>query len=154
MPHHVGLDLGQSNDYSALAVIHDTFRENVRGERKKALDLVHLERFALRTSYVDIVNHVVGLLKDPVLHPWETDGGPRRTQTHPTLIVDRTGVGSPVTDLFTKKRVRFVSVTITGGHSTNRGEGRQHYHVPKRDLVSALEVPFHSEELKVAEGLE
>jgi hypothetical protein len=154
MPFYVGLDLGQSADYTALAVIHDTFVEPTPGYRHKQLQLRHLERYPLRTSYVDIVDRVRELLRDEALHPWETEDGWRARQTHPTLIVDSTGVGAPVTDLLKKKGVKkFVSVTITGGDRVTTA-GSKHYRVPKRDLVSALEVPFHSGELQVAEDLE
>jgi hypothetical protein len=68
--------------------------------------------------------------------------------------VDSTGVGAPVTDLFTKKGLkRFVSVTITGGDNVISA-GTRKYRVPKRDLVSSLEVPFHSGELQIAGELE
>jgi hypothetical protein len=153
MPFYVGLDLGQSADYTALAVIHDTFVEPTPGYRHKQLQLRHLERYPLRTSYVEIVDRVTTLLKDEALHPWETDERWRSRQTHPTLIVDSTGVGAPVTDLFKQKGMRFVSVTITGGSRVTT-EGTRKYRVPKRDLISGLEVPFHSGELQVAEGLD
>jgi hypothetical protein len=155
MPYYVGLDLGQSADYTALAIVHDTFVEPIPGYRTEQLQVVHLERYPLRTSYVDIVTHVHELLKKPELHPWEEGKHSyHRQQTHPTLIVDRTGVGAPVTDLFTKRRVPFVQVTITGGTSVSRGEGRRHYNVPKRDLVSSLEVPFHNQQLVIAQELD
>jgi hypothetical protein len=57
-----------------------------------------------------------------------------------------------VTDLLKERGVRFKAVTITGGDNAKysaRGAS-----VPKRDLVAALEVPFHSGSLKAAEGLE
>jgi hypothetical protein len=65
--------------------------------------------------------------------------------------VDKTGVGVAVTDLLKERGLRFTSVTIHGGERATRN-GREHS-VPKLDLVAALEVPFHSETLKVAEGL-
>ncbi len=56
----------------------------------------------------------------------------------PEFAVDHTGVG--------------VTVTITGGDRAHKVKGT--WRVPKRDLVAELEVPFHTGELKVAEGLE
>jgi hypothetical protein len=103
-------------------------------------------------AYPDIVEHVVALLRREELHPWEVDRRSKR-QTHPTLVVDNTGVGTPVTDLLTKKKVKFVGVTVTGGTSVTR-LGAYKYGVPKRDLVSALDVPFHAGEFVIAEGLE
>jgi hypothetical protein len=75
----------------------------------------------------------------------------RYFRTAPELIVDQTGVGPAVTDLLKKKGLRFRAVTITGGTETNYGGGS--WHVPKRDLVGALEVPFHTGELQVAEDM-
>jgi hypothetical protein len=67
------------------------------------------------------------------------------------LIVDATGVGRAVTDLFRERGLRFRAVTITGGDKPSR-DGTEH-RVPKRDLIAALEVPFHTGELKIAAEL-
>jgi hypothetical protein len=155
MPYYAGLDLGQSADYTALSIVHDThvWDEDLDKE-VPSLQLVHLERYEQGTSYVDIVDHVTERVLDPKLHPWERDMNTmNHKQTHPTLIVDQTGVGAPVTDLFAKKGVRFVGVTITGGDNVITAGSRK-YRVPKRDLVSALVVPFHSGELLIAEDLD
>jgi hypothetical protein len=70
------------------------------------------------------------------------------------LVVDKTGVGVAVTDLLKERRLGFIAVTITGlGQKVNR-HGTREYSVPKQDLVSALEVPFHKGTLKVAKGLQ
>jgi hypothetical protein len=63
--------------------------------------------------------------------------------------VDNTGVGRAVTDLLKAKGLKFIAVTITGGNEVHASSARA-YRVPKRDLVSALEVPFHTGTLKVA----
>jgi hypothetical protein len=69
-------------------------------------------------------------------------------------VVDKTGVGVAVTDLLSERRLNFISVTITGLGQKVQRHGSKNYSVPKQDLVSALEVPFHKETLKVAEGLQ
>jgi hypothetical protein len=109
----------------------------------RRLHLRHLERYPLRTPYTTISDRVADLMCDPRL--WSNRKSPR-------LVVDNTGVGRAVTDLLTSKGLRFTSVTITGGDKVNH-EGRA-WRVPKRDLVSALEVPFHKGTLKAAESLE
>ena len=48
--------------------------------------------------------------------------------------------------------MRFTGIVIHGGESSHRSDGA--YHVPKKDLVAALEVPFDRDRLKIAEGLE
>ena len=65
MPFFVGLDLGQSQDYTALAVIHQLPTAAPRSERE--LHLRHLERYPLRTPYPDMVDRVGRLLSDPKL---------------------------------------------------------------------------------------
>jgi hypothetical protein len=160
----VGLDLGQSADFTALAVVEDTGDE---------LHLRHLERYPLRTPYPEIADKVARLMRDdrllrPAKSPtleelrgkmsladardiYEQLDGKTRFQ-RPELVVDATGVGVAVTDLLKERGLRFRAVTITGGEWAHYQAGS--YRVPKRDLVAALEVPFHNEKLQVAEGLE
>jgi hypothetical protein len=150
MPFFVGLDLGQSQDYTALAVIHQLPTAANRSERE--LHLRHLERYPLRTPYPDMVDRVGRLLSDPKLTLTELDPTRAQYKTYrPTLVVDSTGVGTAVTDMVRKAGIRFVGVTITGGDTVNCSG--QSWRVPKRDLVGALEVPFHTNRLKVARGL-
>jgi hypothetical protein len=145
MPFCVGLDLGQSADYTALAVVQE-------GEGGDLL-LRHLERYRLHTPYPDQADAVAALMRDERLvvehrDPWD----PTPRLERPELVVDATGVGRAVTDILKTKGLEFRAVTITGGDKATAVAGG--YHVPKRDLVAALEVPFHTGALKVAEGLE
>jgi hypothetical protein len=171
MSFHVGLDLGQSADYTALAVIEaDKPEDDARGaarEAKLLLQLRHLERYPLRTPYTEIADKVGRLMRDPaltvtterVIGPDEVAMSEVRTEVRkhkPELIVDNTGVGVAVTDLLKERGLTFRPVTITGGDvaraSETQDKGR-HYRVPKRDLVAALEVPFHNGTLKVSPSL-
>jgi hypothetical protein len=152
MPFYVGLDLGQSADYTALAVVQVGKEVGEGGQTKTFLHLRHLERYPLRTPYPEIVEKVAALVRDEKLAPTEYDPSRARYSSQPpTLAVDNTGVGVAVTDLLKGKGLRFTPVTITGGDEAHK-TGRN-WRVPKRDLVAALEVPFHTGELKVAEGL-
>lgn len=153
MPFTVGLDLGQSADYTALSVVQAVKEAAGEGRYATSLHLRHLERYPLRTPYPEIAERVASLMRDPRLSPEEIDPARRRVfRKAPELVVDNTGVGVAVTDLLRKLGLGFVSVTITGGDSVS-GTGRA-MRVPKRDLVAALEVPFHTGTLKVAEGLD
>jgi hypothetical protein len=153
MPFVVGLDLGQSADYTALAVIQSVMEGPASSAGShKALHLRHLERYPLRTPYPEIADKVAALIGDPALSPEESDGF-RLRRTPPRLIVDATGVGTAVSDLLKTRSLRFTRVTITGGDKANRS-GERSWRVPKRDLVASLEVPFHKGSLKVAEGLQ
>jgi hypothetical protein len=152
MPFYVGLDLGQAADYTALAVVQSVHIRTPGGQTAKALHLRHLERYPLRTPYPEIVENVSALFRNERLSPTEYDPlRGRYSSQPPALVVDNTGVGVAVTDLLKGKGLRFTPVTITGGDAAHKASGN--WRVPKRDLVAALEVPFHTGELKVAEGL-
>ena len=155
----IGLDLGQASDYTALAIV-ETVRIAV-GEPRTELHtngyggveerqfqetrieyhLRHLERPDLNTPYPAIVKHVSDVVEGPPL------GG------NGCLVIDRTGVGRPVVDLFRDAdlRTKIVPVTITAGESVAWEHGG--YRVPKRDLVTALQVLFQQQHFKIANGL-
>ncbi len=154
MPFYVGLDLGQASDYTALSVVQSSVVEtDEAGATEKQLHLRHLERYQLRTPYPEIADKVAALMRRPELFPTEYDPSRGRYSSKaPELAVDNTGVGVAVTDLLKVRGLKFAAVTITGGDRTHKAKGT--WRVPKRDLVAALEVPFHTGELKVAEGLE
>jgi len=150
MSFFVGLDLGQSNDYTALAVVEKV--EGDLGGGDPDLHLRHLERYPLRTPYPEMVSQVAALVEDPQLRRTHFDARlGRRVLDEPDLLVDATGVGRPVVDLFKERGLRYKAITITGGNKVTAASGG--YGVPKRDLIGALEVPFHSGRLKVAAGL-
>lgn len=133
----LGLDLGQAQDYTALAVVE---RKIYRYDPKPdEYHIRHLERLKLGTSYPAIVERVQSLLKTEQLY--------NRT----ALVVDKTGVGAPVVDMFKKAGLRPEAITITGGNTVTTDGGD--YHVPKRDLVTTLQVLFQAKRLKVAGGL-
>ena len=126
--HFVGLDLGQAQDFTALAVLARprlTGRESV-AERKPPYAVPHLQRFPLGTPYPAIVPAVVDLLRTPQLRG-------------SMLVVDQTGVGRAVVDMLTdamKGKVfgDFCPLTITSGHEVTLSESRQ-FRVPKKELV-------------------
>jgi hypothetical protein len=146
MAYYVGLDLGQSADYTVLAVV-----QKVNGD----LHLRHLERYPLKTLYTTIADSVRDLLGGPPFTVDEYDPQHHRiAKPKVQLVVDKTGVGVAVTDLLKERRLNYIGVTITGlGQKVNRN-GMREYSVPKMDLVAALEVAFHKGTLKVAKGLE
>ncbi len=154
MSFYVGLDLGQSNDYTALAVVEKVTTSEASGGGDPDLHLRHLERYPLRTPYPDMVAQVAALVEDPQLTKTYLDRRlGRRMLEEPDLLVDATGVGRPVVDLFKERGLRYKAITITGGNKVTVASLGGGYGVPKRDLIGALEVPFHSGRLKVAAGL-
>jgi hypothetical protein len=131
---HVGLDLGQANDYTAIAVVE------VAGTAEEALHVRHLERFR-HTLYPDVADRVEALLESPQL------------EGKAFLVIDATGVGPAVTDIFAKRGRTFKAVKITGGDAESRDD-RGTYRVPKRNLVSALQAALQTGTLKIASSLE
>ncbi len=99
----------------------------------------HLERFRLGTPYPAIVDRVAELVRR----------GPLRGESR--LDVDGTGVGNAVVDILNQRGLGPTAITITGGDSVSH-EGSK-YRVPKRDLVSIIQVLLQSERLKVGKEL-
>ena len=126
----VGLDLGQAQDFTALAVVECVGEDyHVR----------HLERLRLGTPYPAIVEHVFGLLaREPL-------------RGNSALVVDATGVGAPVVDLLRKAGLRPIAVSITSGDKVTHEANT--WRVPKRDLLAALQVLLQSGKVKGAESL-
>ena len=137
----VGVDLGQANDYTAVTIAERTVEIVEDVERPAAYEVRHLARFRLGTPYPEQVAMIGGLIK----------GLPAR-RFPPVLIADATGVGRPVVDLLRKAGLRPKAVTITGGaiEGTN---GESGYTIPKRNLVSTLQVLLQCGRLKVAQEL-
>lgn len=169
----VGLDLGKLQDFSALAVVERLLvlppgwslhryweiREELevhRRSRHRGLwesaqrrlpelvtewHVVHLQRWEIGTPYHGVVADVGRLMgAEQLAGAW--------------LYVDDTGVGSGVMELFTQAYLMGrlggnppVGVTITGGQSASG------WNVPKRDLISAVQVPLQQGRLRIAAGL-
>ncbi|HEY8505549.1 MAG TPA: hypothetical protein VIL46_13275 [Gemmataceae bacterium] len=138
-----GLDLGQSADFSALAVLERTKAPEPEdpGREVSRYAVRHLERFPLGTPYTEVCDRMVKLFAAPPL----ADG---------MLVVDQTGVGRPVVDLLRRSGLRAYvrPVTITAGHRANRDE-RGGWLVPKKELVSTLQVLLQARRIKVAPSL-
>src|SRR5262249_42130611 len=131
--YYVGLDLGQAADFTALAVLE---RPEGSGEGS-AYSLRHLRRYPLGTPYTQVVPAVVRLVGLP----------PLKGQV--TLVVDQTGVGRAVVDLLRREaECRLVPVTITAGQQVTVAEDGSR-HVPKKELVSCLQLLLQSRRLKV-----
>jgi len=148
MTYYVGLDLGQANDYTAIAVVEET------GERGESpLHVRHLERPPLGTYYPEQVARVKELVTDPALaEDFYDDWGTKVRSYPPELVVDATGVGRPVVDMLRKEDLSFSPVLITGGDIEHHEHG--FYRVPKRNLVSSVQIALQSGQLKIAEELE
>ena len=144
----VGLDLGQANDPTALAVLERTERtvEAADGARPfREVTAWHfacrgLKRWPLGTPYTAIVTDMEALVRTPTL-------------TKATLVVDGTGVGRPVVDMFRNAQlpVLMVPVMITAGRKQTFHDG--YYHVAKTILINALQAALRQRRLQFAQGL-
>lgn len=154
----LGLDLGQSRDYSALVVIERVTPPPVEMEivrprhlwregmpiappqilQRPEYHVRNLHRFPLGTPYPQIVADVKAGRQTPLFA-----GAP--------LVVDATGVGRPVVDMFRVAGLEPIPITIVSGATVSKVDG--YWHVPKRDLVSSVAVQLQNERLKFAEAL-
>jgi hypothetical protein len=66
--------------------------------------------------------------------------------------VDQTGVGRAVVDMLRQAAGWVVPVTITGGHTVSRADNGS-YHVPKKELVTCLQLVMQSRRLQIARSL-
>ena len=143
----LGLDLGQRQDPSALAIVERvprvTQRMNhvtwqVSQETEPAPMVVrHLERMPLGTEYGDVVKRVEQAVERPVM------------KGKKTLAVDATGVGMPVVEMLLRQRmgceVRPVMFTAGMGQST---DGRLWF-VGKVDLMAGLRQALETGEMLI-----
>ena len=148
-----GLDLGQSHDYSAMAGIETVQKfTHKRGGQYPAwgtdvsigdpLVIVRfLHRWPLDTSYPDIVRDVQKILNRTK----------QREGKEPALVIDYTGVGRPVFDMFKESELRPKGISIHGGNTVSHENGV--YNVPKRDLVGALQVLYQNDRIKISGAL-
>lgn len=154
----VSCDLGQRIDPTAVAVLevrppaaiaeavtpHD-MEVALAARHPPRIDVRHLERLPLGTEYHGVVAHVGSLLRRSPLDR----GGP-------ALVLDQTGVGTPVVEMFTRAGLRPIGVTITGGDKEVRvmGTGRhEEWHVAKLLLVSRVQAGLNDGSLRIAKDL-
>jgi hypothetical protein len=138
--YYLGLDLGQAQDPSALIIL-----ESADPEPPRTYAARHLQRWSLGTSYPTIAKEVAGLaeamaLAWPGCEVW--------------LAVDATGVGRAVVDLLKREPMPHVflkCICITAGNAPTWEP--PYWHVPKRDLVAAVQVVLQTQRLKIASAL-
>lgn len=140
----IGLDIGQAQDYTAIAIL----KQIQKAEDDFRYELNYLERVPLGTTYAAIVDYVTRLADSPEL----------RAEDAVELVTDATGCGRPVVEMLRAKdrdgeAFHLVPCTITGGSGLScSSEG--YYGVPKRDLVSTLQVLYQDRKMLVAKALD
>ncbi len=140
----LGLDLGQTNDYSALIVAEQIMPDPATppADRRPRYDVRHIERYPLGTPYPAIVDATVAMFERPELGD------------KVFLVIDGTGVGRAPVDMF-RARIgqRAYPVTITGGDAVSESDDG-YIRAPKRDLVGVVQVLLQSKRLRFAQGLQ
>jgi hypothetical protein len=142
LPLIFGLDLGQAQDYSALACV-----EQVQADEGKEFNVRHLHRWPLGTPYTTPEGEPNGVAED-LYELIEKANRPV------ILVLDATGCGRPVVDIFRKYGLgakQIVPVTITAGSQATHAGGW--WNVPKRDLAGAVAVGLEQRTLRIAPGL-
>ena len=176
----VGLDLGQVQDFTAIAVVslnEDYLKASkIRDRAYELLDQArrdrHFDEVEIRLLERELeakleegldpdpepVHEVRHLERLPLRTPYTEVA--RRVKVlmdtpplrdNTELAVDATGVGAAVTDQLRVEGLWFKSVVITGGEREAR-EGST-YRVPKRDLIAAAQILLQDRRLKIAPAL-
>src|SRR5271166_5640011 len=115
---YIGVDLGQKQDYTAIAVVEKEDSRLVNrprvydAQRPVAPNLFvrRLERIPLGTPYPRIVERIRAITHEPPL------------AGRCALVVDATGLGAPVVDMLREPGAGcdITAVTITGGDRVSR----------------------------------
>jgi hypothetical protein len=148
----VGVDLGRDTDPTAIVVAHivQTPVKTVRVENSativyaeaaisRTLAAVYAEQIPLRTPYDRIAARIKQITTSPHI------------AMRNDLLLDATGVGTPVVDILRANGVRATGVRITAGtQETVKG---QDITVPKVQLVDSVIALLHTQRLSLAAGL-
>ena len=108
---------------------------------RRSLRVVGLERFRRGTPYREVVARVSGLCRHPHL------------ERHTQLLVEANGPGLPVIQCLRDEQlpVSLLPVTTTAGHTVTVSGSQRN--VPKRELISVLELLLERRILKVSSRL-
>jgi hypothetical protein len=158
--HFVGCDLGKLTDPTALSILTRSLAINgltglpeksSRGDYLYRWEARALKRYKLGTPYLTIVDDVLRICSRRELRP------------KPRLVLDATGVGVAVTEMFTRALVDYpdvechtISITAGEGASavTNLTRGtmvaRGQWRVSKIQLIAAIREVLESRRFKVS----
>jgi hypothetical protein len=131
----IGVDPGQAIDPTAIAIVRVVLSE------RPIFQVGHLERMPLHTPYPGIAWRVRSLLGHPLL------------RDRSEVVLDETGVGRAVRDLFFDQGIFPVCVAITAGIDETEIEQDRYYHVPKLSLISRVQSLLHDGRLQIQKDL-
>ncbi len=139
----VGVDLGQSEDPTAIAIVRASPVSDAE-DPDPLFQVGSLERLPLNTPYPGVIRHVARLIANQRLQP---------NEFAPELVIDFTGVGRPVFDMFEAKGLSPIGVGITAGDTIIKDEKKLIWKVPKIILISGLQAVLHDGRLKIHKAL-
>lgn len=151
--YYMAVDLGQRRDYTASALIEAKKHYDRENPIQKTdgvwtfprlpstYDIVHLDRAPLGTHYTDIVDTICTTLDTPKF----------RGKT--LLVVDGTGVGVAVTEMFMRRSDAplIVEATITAGERNRIG--RTKAKIAKKNLLDQMRILLEQDRVRIAAGL-
>ena len=138
----IGVDIGQKQDPTAIAVAEAERREISRERSDTHYLIRHLDRLPLGTAYPKVAQHVARV----------TDQARQRTGDTPTIYVDATGVGQPVLELIQAEGVRSLLYGVYFTHGDRRTEEGKQVILGKAYLVSRLVTLLQSRRVHLPEG--
>ncbi len=138
----ISADLGQTTDYTAISIT-----ERISGGVNaygflNTFHLRHIERPARGTEYPEIIDRMIEIYRSPELE-----------KKYKAVVIDLTGLGRPVYDMMRKVGFHesLYAISITGGNVVTHD--RRIFNVPKRDLITNLQILFQNGTLQIAKGL-
>ena len=137
----VGVDLGQQSDYTAVVILDELEGDPVTGvPRPKPTYVVRWLRRRRGVQYNAVLDDLALMADWPALH-------------RAPFVVDGTGLGRPIVDAL-RERIRGVhAVVITSGQAVTTA-GPHESHVPKVDLVGAVQMLLQQRRLTVDTAVE
>lgn len=146
----LGLDFGQRQDYSALAILERTSTPTGefdhalwRPVTRLSLALRYLHRWPLNTPYLQVLQDTTHALRRL----------PAR-QPHPILALDAAGPGAPITEILRQARLpaALEPVLITSGHQPSSPRGGAIL-VPRAYLLTQLRLCLERHDLHLSPAL-
>ena len=153
LTYFIGLDLGQTRNYTAMAVIERRWHQATVNEFIQSgsrgyngeyrYRVVGLDRCSLGTPYPAVVDWVKARLRE---YP---------TANIQSLVVDATGVGSAVVDLLKRAKlgINLIGTVVTGNQAVPVGAGNStaagYYTVSRTELLTGLQVAIQTQQVSV-----
>ena len=148
-PHFlIAASVGVGIQPTAIAVIEQEVLKNYNWVSETgALRLRHLERMELTASYPALASRVSTLLETPEIKDGEACGGA-------DVVLDVTGSGRAILELFERADIRPIVVTIAGAGVREELVEFNNWRVPKVELIGALRVVYETGRLLMAKKLD